>query len=152
MRPGTVVAVLFAVGALFSQTPRAGRVPVVPGGGHLLPTGWTCRPMGKQVPLGSFPISSLLSTDGNYLLILHSGIDKPSICVLSTKTFRETDRVRLKGAWGGMAFAPGGRRGWKSGGLSARAIWRGSTLVNAKIRPNIKGLHLLTSSFTLGPN
>ncbi len=119
----TIAAALFAGAALLLAQPAAPQhVGPVPGGGHLLPTGWICHPDGRQVPLDPFPVSSLLSRDGNHLLILHSGLKKPSIRVLSTKTFEVTGSAVLDGAWGRMAFSPDGRTLYVAGGATGNVV------------------------------
>ena len=75
-------AALLNCGLLLSQT--------IPGpltdGGFLLPNGWTVRPAGRQIPLGTLPMSAVLSPDKKFLLVLNAGYDQPSINVLDAKT------------------------------------------------------------------
>ena len=75
------------------------------GGGFLLNSGWRLQPAGKQVPLDTFPMSSALSQDGKYLLVLNGGYNPPSISVLQTDTMQETSRVPVADGWLGLTFS-----------------------------------------------
>ena len=73
VRIAIAVAVISFVAILGSQpTPRE-QVGPLPGGGFLLNSGWVLDPVGKQVPLDTLPMSTALSPDGNYLLVLNGG-------------------------------------------------------------------------------
>ncbi len=111
---------LTAAGFLTSQ-PGAGiqKVGPLPDGGFLLSNGWTLRPAGKQIPLDTLPMSSALSPDGKYLLVLNGGYKPPSISVLSTADEREISRIPVEDAWLGLTFAPGGKMVYVGGGSRA---------------------------------
>jgi YVTN family beta-propeller protein len=91
----------------------------LPSGAALLADGWRLRPAGRQVPLSAFPMSSALSRDGKYLLVLNAGSEPPSISVLDTSTAVETSRVPVPGAWLGLTFTPRGDRVYAGGGAEA---------------------------------
>jgi DNA-binding beta-propeller fold protein YncE len=80
------------VAALFSQTPPA------------------------SVPLDTLPLSSALSPDGKFLLVLNCGLHPPSISVIRTDSMKETARVPVADAWLGLAFSPDGQHVYSSGG------------------------------------
>src|SRR5580698_9328784 len=82
LRIALAVALISFVAILGSQpTPRE-HVGPLPGGAFLLNSGWTLDPVGKQVPLDTLPMSSALSPDGKYLLVLNGGYRPPSITVI----------------------------------------------------------------------
>src|SRR5262249_3245081 len=63
-----------------------------------------------------FPLSSALSPDGKYLLVLNCGLQQPSITVFRTDSMKETARVPVADAWLGLTFSPDGRHVYTSGG------------------------------------
>ncbi len=112
-----VVVCLASAAALLVSTP-APRVQVgpQPGGGFLLHSGWTLTPAGKQIPLSTLPMSTALSPDGKYLLILNGGYLPPSISVVDVGDERETARVAVEDAWLGLTFNRKGDRVYAGGG------------------------------------
>jgi YVTN family beta-propeller protein len=116
MRPYFVIALLLGAAFLCSQPAPRERVGPLPGGGFLLNTGWRLQPVGKQIPLDTFPMSTALSPDGRYLLVLNGGYKPPTIIVLDAATGRETNRARLADGWLGLAFSPKGDRVYVGGG------------------------------------
>src|SRR5215471_8406562 len=94
------------VTTVVSQAPPPERVGPLANGGFLLNSGWRLAPAGRQVPLDSFPMSSALSRDGRYLLVLNAGYNPPSISVLDTTNSRELSRVPVADAWLGLTFSP----------------------------------------------
>src|ERR1035437_2832143 len=67
------VACICLVALLSSQPAPRERVDPLPCGAFLLNTEWRLDPAGKQVPLDTFPMSTALSPDGKYLLVLNGG-------------------------------------------------------------------------------
>jgi YVTN family beta-propeller protein len=109
------VALVF-VGALASQPPFREQVGKLPDGSFLLPTGWRLKPAGAQVPLDTFPMSTALSHDGKFVLVLNAGYRPPSISVVSTSDMKETSRVPVSDAWLGLTFSPDGKLVYAGGG------------------------------------
>ena len=101
---------------LCSQTGVREQTGPQPGGSVLLPTGWRLQPAGRQIPLDTLPMSTALSSDGKFLLVLNAGYKPPSISVLSTASMQEMARVPVADAWLGLTFAPGGKMLYVSGG------------------------------------
>jgi DNA-binding beta-propeller fold protein YncE len=95
------------------------RVGPLSGGGFLLNSGWTIRPVGQQVPVDTFPMSTALSPDGKYLLVLNGGYNPPSISVIDVANRHELNRTVLPDAWLGLAFAPRSNVVYVGGGSSA---------------------------------
>ncbi len=119
---------LAATGALMLQesdpqrTPQQ-RVGRLADGGFLLNSGWTIRPVGDQVPVDTFPMSSAVSGDGKFLLVLNGGYNPPSISVIDTAGKRELGRTPLPDAWMGLTFAPKGNNTVYAGGGSKGAVY-----------------------------
>ena len=114
-------AVLFT--ALIWPQPAARlQVGPLPDGGVLLDTAWIVRPAGRQVPLGSFPMSSALSPDGKYLLVLNAGYAPPSISLLDVAQAKEIGRTPVADAWLGLAFSPKGDRVYVGGASQAAVL------------------------------
>src|SRR3982750_4358936 len=105
-----LVVICAAVSLLPSQPAVRELVGPLPDGGFLLNNGWGIQPAGRQIPLDTFPMSSALSPDGKYLLILNGGYNPPSISVIDTTTTRELGRTRVADAWLGLAFTARGDR------------------------------------------
>ncbi len=129
-----ISAVLVFAGVLVSQPSFQEKVGKLPDGTVLLPTGWRLKPAGTQVPLDTLPISSALSRDGKYLLVLQSGYRPPSISVLTTADMKETARVPLQDGWLGLAFSPDGRFVYVSGG--SRYSVQEFTFANGEMKPS----------------
>jgi len=115
-----LVVICAAVSLLPSQPAVRERVGPLPDGGFLLNNGWRIQPAGRQIPLDTFPMSSALSPDGKYLLILNGGYNPPSISVMDVAAERELSRFPLADAWLGITFAPNGRLVYVGGGSRAR--------------------------------
>src|SRR5471030_1821072 len=76
------------VALLSSQPAPREQVGPLPNGAFLLNSGWRLAPAGKQVPLDTLPMSTALSRDGKYLLVLNGGWKPPSISVIETASGR----------------------------------------------------------------
>ncbi len=68
-------------------------------GGFLLNSGWRVKPAGTQIPLDTLPMSSVLSKDGRFLMVLNGGYNPPSLSVLDTKDGHEIGRTPVTDAW-----------------------------------------------------
>jgi YVTN family beta-propeller protein len=141
MRSYFCIALLLAAALLCSQPVPREQVGPLPGGGFLLNSGWRLEPAGKQTPLDTFPMSTALSPDGRYLLVLNGGYNPPSISVLETATGREIHRVRVADGWLGLTFSPKGDRVYLGGGSRA-AVFEFS-FANGALEP--------TRTFTVVP-
>ncbi|MBM3727038.1 MAG: hypothetical protein FJW40_16645 [Acidobacteria bacterium] len=119
MRTIVVLTVMAAALLLVSQP-----VPVeVPGpgsdGATMLVTGWRIQPAGRQIPLDTLPMSSLLTPDKKFVLVGHGGYTQPVLSVLDARTLREVHRHPLIDGWLGMALSPNGRLLYIGGGPKA---------------------------------
>ncbi len=112
--------VLFCLGALLSsQTAPREQVGPLSTGGFLLNSGWRLQPVGKQIALDTLPMSSVLSPDGKYMLVLNCGYKPPSISVIELATGAVTGSAPVPDAWLGLAISPKGDRVYASGGSRA---------------------------------
>ena len=115
------IALTLGVGTVLLQSQRAERRLVGPqgDGSVLLNSGWTLRPAGRQVPLDTFPMASVLTPDGKYLLVLHGGYNPPSVQVMDVKTEKVIHQAPVPDGWLGLAITKDGRRVYVGGGSRA---------------------------------
>ena len=118
MRKALLLAPLLSAAALLmSQPERVITVgPLAGGRGFLLNSGWLLRPAGRQIGLGTYPMSSQITPDGRHLIVLQGGFQPPSITVLDARNERVISSVKVPDAWLGMALTPNGRLLYVSGG------------------------------------
>jgi YVTN family beta-propeller protein len=114
-----VVCGAVITGMLISQ-PAARETPGPQrGGGFLLNSGWKITPAGTQIPVDTLPMSSVVSRDGKYLLVLNAGYNPPSVSVIDIAAGKELSRVRVPDAWLGLALSPKGDQVYVGGGSKA---------------------------------
>src|SRR5579875_2910550 len=86
-------------GLLVFQAPQTQTTPrhvgKLPDGGFLLNNGCIIRPAGEQVHLDTLPMSTAVSHNGRYLLVLNGGYNPPSISVIDTKSKKELSRTPM---------------------------------------------------------
>jgi len=92
------------------------RVGPLPDGGFLLNSGWAIRPAGQQVPVDTFPMSTTVSKNGKYLLVLNGGYNPPSISVIDIGKKKELGRTPLPDCWLGLTISPKGDSVYVGGG------------------------------------
>ena len=85
------------------------------GGGVLLPNQWSLDPVGKQVPLGDFPVNLVIHPAGRYAAVLHCGNGPHEIVVVDLRAGRVASRVAVEEAFYGLTFNSSGRRLYASG-------------------------------------
>src|SRR5579863_1469719 len=115
MRPRLIVAALLST----SQPAPREQVGPLADGGFLLNSGWRVKPAGTQIPLDTLPMSSTLSKDGRFLMVLNGGYNPPSLSVLDTKDGHEIGRTQVADAWLGLSLSPDGKTLWVGGGSQA---------------------------------
>jgi YVTN family beta-propeller protein len=120
MRYAAVLALIALAAVLSSQPAPRNTVGLQSDGSFLLASGWRVKPAGRQVPLDTLPMSSALSPDGKYLLVLNGGYKPPSISVLNAATMNELSRVPVKDAWLGLTMTSNGRMVYVGGGSQAK--------------------------------
>jgi YVTN family beta-propeller protein len=112
-------ACIFSAALLVSQAEPREQVGPLPGGAFLLSSGWRLEPVGKQIPLDTFPMASVLSRDGKQLFVLHGGYRPPSIAIIDTVSGQVTSRVPVPDGWLGLARSLAGDRLYVGGGSRA---------------------------------
>ncbi len=111
-----------AVVALWQAPVHAATKPVgtLPGlqrdGSVLLPNQWSLRPVGKQIPVGDFPINVALHPGGTFVAVLHSGWGQHEVRILNVKTGLAVSQVAIAESFYGLAWSPGGESLFASGG------------------------------------
>jgi YVTN family beta-propeller protein len=111
--------VLASAALLTSQPAPREQVGPLPGGGFLLNSGWRLDPVGRQIPLDTLPMSTALSPDGKYLLVLNGGFNPPSVSVIETANGHVIARVPVADGWLGLAISPKGDTVYVGGGSKA---------------------------------
>jgi DNA-binding beta-propeller fold protein YncE len=126
MKKFVVLSLVVMSGLLLptARTQTAARLQVgpLPGGGFLLNSGWTIHPAGEQTPVGTFPMSSAVSNNGKFLLVLNAGYEQPSISVIDTASKKDIGRTKLADAWLGLAVAPQGNSVYVGGGTTGKVL------------------------------
>ena len=84
-------------------------------GSTLLANGWRIKPAGTSVATDPLPSASVLSKDGKFLLVLHSGA-APALTIFDAASMRQLSRVPLVDAGLGLAFSPDQRFLYVGGG------------------------------------
>jgi YVTN family beta-propeller protein len=117
----TQLLAAFGVALLLPNLHGAARPAVtLPGlqrdGSVLLPNQWSLRPVGKQIPVGDFPVNVALHPGGAFAAVLHSGYSQHEVRIIELKTARVVSQVALEEAFYGLAWSPDGRRLFASGG------------------------------------
>src|SRR5664279_5392412 len=118
-RIALAVAFLALAALLGSQPAPREQVGPLPGGAFLLNSGWRLDPVGRQVALDTLPMSTALTPDGKYLLVLNGGYRPPSVSVLETSSGRVTGNVPVADGWLGLAISPKGDTVYVGGGSTA---------------------------------
>jgi YVTN family beta-propeller protein len=118
----SAVALAVLAIAVNAQDAPKQQVGPLPGGGFLLNSGWTIRPAGQQVPVDTFPMSTAVSRDGRYLLVLNGGYNPPSISVIDIAAKKEIGRTELPDAWLGLTVASGKGLIYVGGGTSGKVF------------------------------
>src|SRR5277367_3333123 len=117
-----------------SQPPPREQVGPLADGGYLLNSGWRLKPAGTQIALDTLPMSSVLSKDGRFLIVLNGGYNPPSLSVLDTRDGHEIGRTPVTDAWLGLALSPNGKTLWVGGGSQA-SVYEFSFDENGKLAP-----------------
>ena len=118
-RIALAIAVLSLAALLGSQPAPREQVGPLPGGGFLLNSGWRLDPVGRQVALDTLPMSTAVSPDGKYLLVLNGGYKPPTVSVIETSSGRVTGSVPVADGWLGLAISPKGDMVYVGGGSRA---------------------------------
>ena len=132
-RVALAVAFIALAALLGSQPAPREQVGPLANGAFLLNSGWRLDPAGQQVALDTLPMSTALSPDGKYLLVLNGGYRPPSVSVVETASGRVVSNTPAPDGWLGLVFAPKSDKVYVSGG--PRASVQEFTLANGKLVP-----------------
>ncbi|MEY2410683.1 MAG: hypothetical protein QOF48_3353 [Verrucomicrobiota bacterium] len=84
-------------------------------GGVRLPNQWYLRPVGKQVPLGDFPVNIAVHPGGKFIAILHSGYGRNEVVVVELEKDHVVSRAGVDESFYGLVFSADGKRLFCSG-------------------------------------
>jgi len=129
----SLLVLIFAV-VLGSQPSGRETVGRQSDGTVLLPTGWKIAPVGEQVPLDTLPMSSAISPNGRFVLILNGGYKPPSISVIDAASKKELSRVKVADGWLGLTFSPDGKFVYAGGG-SKYSVFEFSFSNDGELKP-----------------
>jgi len=115
---------IFLFVVIFAVSQPSGRETVgrQADGTVLLPNGWKIAPVGEQVPLDTLPMSSAISPNGRFVLVLNGGYKPPSISVIDAASKKELSRVKVADGWLGLTFSPDGKFVYVGGGSRYRVF------------------------------
>ena len=82
---------------------------------HLTANGHLLHPAGRLTRVGDFPTGSAVAPGGRYLWVADCGHGKDDIKIVEIARGRVIQTLPLPGCYGGVAFAPNGRRAYVSG-------------------------------------
>ncbi len=74
-----------------------------------------------QIPVGAFPMSTVVTPDAKYLLVLNTGQPR-AISVIDLGTSKELSRAPVQDAWQGLAITKAGDKVYVGGGASAAVL------------------------------
>ena len=110
----TVLSALLIALPLTSQIPGPKK-----DGSTLLPSGWSIRPHGRQIPLESdLPIRAAWHPNGKVLAIQHAGYREHRVVLFDAERERKLATIELPRTWSGMCWSPKGDRLYVSGGTA----------------------------------
>ncbi|HEX4203673.1 MAG TPA: bifunctional YncE family protein/alkaline phosphatase family protein [Ktedonobacteraceae bacterium] len=80
---------------------------------------WTITPAGQQAFLGNLPLNSVLSPDGNHLLVVNSGAGIQSLQVVATRDNTVVQTIPYyapHSVFVGLAYSPDGKKAYAAAG------------------------------------
>ena len=114
------------------------KVGTLPQGGYMLNTGWRINAAGRNIPLGTLPMSHAVSPDGRYLAVLNGGFERPSVSVIDLRDEHEVSRISIEDGWRGLAFSVAGNKLYAGNGgrptLTEFAFNNGNLTEQRKVR------------------
>src|SRR5437764_12839252 len=73
------------------------------------------HPAGRMTTVGDFPSGGALTPDGRFYWAVDSGHGRDDVQIVDVRSGAVIQSLPLPGAYGGIAFAPGGRTAYVSG-------------------------------------
>jgi YVTN family beta-propeller protein len=91
---------------------------LLPDGSVQLPNQWRLRPAGKQIEVGNFPVNAAVHPSGQYLAVLHAGMQEHEVMIIDLNKAKQriVSRVVIDQTFYGLCFSPDGRKLYASGG------------------------------------
>src|SRR5262245_15192590 len=91
---------------------------ILPDGFVQLPNQWRLRPAGRQIEVGNFPVNAVVHPSGQYLAVLHAGMQEHEIVVIDLNKARQkiVSRTSVDQTFYGLCLSPDGRKMYASGG------------------------------------
>ncbi|WP_414661134.1 bifunctional YncE family protein/alkaline phosphatase family protein [Horticoccus sp. 23ND18S-11] len=111
-----LIATLVLPALVAATKPPAALPGVQRDGSVLLPNQWSLRPVGKQLPVGDFPVNVALHPGGVFAAVIHSGWGPHEVRILDVKNGRPVSQVALEETFYGLAWSPDGKTLFASGG------------------------------------
>ena len=87
-----------------------------------------------QIAVDTFPMSSAITPDKKFLLVLNGGLNPPSVSVIDIASAKELSRNPVPDGWLGLAITKAGDRVYVGGG--SRAAVYEFTLANGVLKPS----------------
>ena len=152
---------LLLAAALASALAAAPAVrPTLPGlqpdGTTLLHNQWPISPVGRQSPLGDFPVNAAVDPSGRWVAVLHAGHGRHEVRVIEMATGRAVGGAPLHEAFCGLAFSADGSRLYCSGGsdgvLHVFAFEKGRLVPEGDLRVESPGSGGVVAGFALAAN
>jgi hypothetical protein len=114
------LAAVLSVVALCNAFAQPARPPIElpgqrPDGSVLLPNQWSLRPVGRQIPVGDFPINIAVHPSSRFAAVLHSGYGKHEIVVVDLSSSAIVARRGIEESFYGLEFSRDGTQLFCSG-------------------------------------
>ncbi|MDZ7637223.1 MAG: beta-propeller fold lactonase family protein [Bryobacterales bacterium] len=84
--------------------------------GYALPNGWRITPTGSSVVTEDLVLNEKVAPDGRVIVATHGGFNQHGLVVMDVQSREAVQRIPLKSAFLGLAWAPKGNRLFVSGG------------------------------------
>ena len=82
----------------------------------MLPNGWRLTPAGRHVVTDDYVLNLTPTPDGRSVVAMHCGYNPHGLVVVDPGSMEIRQKVALKSAWFGLAWAPDGTKLYVSGG------------------------------------
>lgn len=119
MKTRILIVFTMAAALVLSQPAPREQVGLLPDGAFLLNSGWKIKPVGTMIPVETFPMSSVVSPDKKYLLVLNGGYNPPTVSVIDIASAKELSRAAVPDAWLGLTMTKAGDKVYVGGGSQA---------------------------------
>src|SRR5690242_11787180 len=108
MRTRILVILLALAAVIFSLPAPREQVGPLSDGGFLLNSGWRIKAAGTQIPVETFPMSSAITPDKKFLLVLNGGYNPLTFSVIGIAAEKELRRTQVADAWLGLTISAAG--------------------------------------------